>query len=316
MAEQAPFRVASAGTIWLEENYYFPDVDLNSVPDDYSPPEDRVHEITAGSSAFSFCRTLGGVGIHSTFFGVAGDPIEPRGDQLESLVSQERMITTHLIRQPGTTTGLSKNMTGKNGSHLMAESGTANQAFSTETILLPLVEAARTADVLYAGGCLKLESFQEGYRLLPDLISETTRLVVDHGRIPKNLSPELADAVKYLALHANYYLPSEDKKEEEFCTFWGVDTIEEGLWLLHQKAPNLTVVVKAGEQGAYYYDSNMGVVRVDALPVAHITRRTGAGDNFNARFILEALANNRPILEAIKKGHETAAAHIQGHSVR
>jgi len=307
MAEHPPFRVAAFGACYVDinvPNYPFAD---SGIPAEVELIGDE-HEVVSGGSAVNFCRMLGNLGLDTTFVGVAGDENDLMGDVLTTLLSREG-VTAALIRQQGALTNLGYNLTNKSGKHIMCISGTANAALSSETVLPKLQEIAAEMQMIYAGGCFKLKAFMQGFEELPRHIGDSTTLTVDHGRVPKDLSPDMARVVRQFVLQADYYLPSRD----EFCTFWNTPSIEAGLELLHAAAPELTVVVKDGPNGAYYRDDT-GIQHALGLPVEHILNLTGAGDSFNAGFI-RGIAAKKSVGEAATYANHVAAAKISGRPI-
>lgn len=264
------------------------------------------YEISAGGSAVHFCTLLQTLGLKTAFVGMIGD--DENGMLLEKRLAEHK-VQAALIRKPGLRTNISFNMTNPSGKHIMLVAGTANAALSPEVVLPKLKELVPQVKMMYLGGCFKLASFGHAFGEIADLAEKHhALLVVDHGRLPASASDEMKQAVKDLVLRANYYLPSRD----EFCQLWEVDDIETGLGMLHQKAPHLTVVVKDGANGAYYWEG--GLQHVEAVKVARPQNVTGAGDSFNAG-LMTALVKQTVLAEAIGYACKVAAAKITGQSV-
>lgn len=262
------------------------------------------YEVVPGGSAVNFCRLLGDLGLKSAFIGMRGS--DPNGDSLEHLLEQHGVIPA-LVEQPDLLTNISFNMTSPDGKHIMLVAGTANAALNPEGALPKLQEMLPMSDMLYMGGCFKLKAFAEAFEDIAALAEQNaTKLVVDHGRVPEGASDEMVAAVKRLVLRAQYYLPSR----EEFCKTWNVETIENGLQVLAEQAPELTVVVKDGSNGAFYFaDGDMQ--HVESEKVEKVVNATGAGDSFNAG-VMAGLASDLPLPRAIAYGNKVAAAKISG----
>jgi 2-dehydro-3-deoxygluconokinase len=168
-----------------------------------------------------------------------------------------------------------------------------------------LSELLPVSPLLYIGGCIKLNLFENSFEKIAELAARNrSRIIVDHGRIREITSENMRSAVKELVLRAAYYLPSRD----EFCALWGVTDISEGLRRLHVSSPHLTTVIKDGENGAYFLE-NGKVMQVEAVEVEEIVNLTGAGDAFNAGFIASQAAG-KSIRESVLAGTENAARWI------
>jgi 2-dehydro-3-deoxygluconokinase len=122
--------------------------------------------------------------------------------------------------------------------------------------------------------------------------------------MPEGLSDDTAEIVKRLVLESAYYLPSR----VEFGVLWDVSTTQEGLRKLHELAPNATVIVKDGPNGAYYW-KNGRMENVPAAPVGQVVNATGAGDSFNAG-VITSLLQGGSVAEAAAYGCQVAAAKI------
>lgn len=266
------------------------------------------YHLAAGGSAVNFCRLLQELGVTSAFVGMVGE--DEFGSILERLLS-EAGVEPMLVRRPDVKTNLSTNLTSHDGkSHNMFTMGTANAALQPDTIMPKLREAIPEAKVLYMGGCFKLKGLQPSFGVIAEIASKgNTTIVVDHGRIPKDVSVESRSMVKALISLAKYYLPSRD----EFLNLWEVETIEAGLESLHANAPSVTVVVKDGSNGAYYFE-NGKVKHVDALKVPKVVKLTGAGDSFNAGFIAAQL-RQLPMEECVAFGCSVAAVKISEQEI-
>lgn len=265
------------------------------------------YELVPGGSAVNFCRLLQGLGRRTAFMGMAGD------DQLAEILNKllvDQKVQPFLVRRPDLLTNISFNLTGTNESHVMLVAGTANAALTPDVVLPELQRVVGDAELLYLGGCFKLKSFYPAFTKIAALARQHgLKLVVDHGRFPPGISEDMLKAVRNLVKQGDYYLPSS----EEFLQVWDVATVEEGLQLLQQKAPQLTVVVKDGAKGAWFLeDGALKQVKPDAIgkPV----RLTGAGDSFNAGLIA-ALQANLQLPDAIVSAHKVASAYISGREV-
>ena len=265
------------------------------------------YEVVAGGSAVNFCRLLATLGLNPAFIGIAGTDIV--GNTLEQLLRQDG-VEPKLIRDGRLQTNIGFNMTSTDGAHIMCIAGTANAALSPEEVLPKLQEVAPEVRALYLGGCFKLKTFSQAFQAVIAVAHDNgVKLFVDHGRIPEDASPEMLARVQGLVLHADYYLASR----KEFTRMWDVDEVADGISLLYGRAPQLTIVVKDGPNGAYYA-VNGEARHVPAAAVDTITNLTGAGDSTNAGIVAAVLAGH-PLSDAVAYGCAVAAAKISGRAV-
>jgi ribokinase len=297
--------VVSFGNCYLDINSpaQFPDggipVNTELIAADY--------ETVPGGSAVNFCRLLGELGISSAFIGVVGEDI--LGDALEKSLLIGG-VTPLLIRQPGVTTNISFNLTNPTGQHNMFVAGTANGALSPESVIPHLQELFNDASMLYIGSALKLGRFASSFGELARVANNRrVDLVIDHGRIPDDVSDNMIESVQALVKQARYYFPSRD----EFCQLWHLKSIEDGLEMFHRDVPGLTVVVKDSKNGAYYWGES-GPRHVAAVPVKEVINSTGAGDSFNAG-VMTAILLRLELEIAVRYGCKVAAAKITNQPV-
>jgi sugar/nucleoside kinase (ribokinase family) len=262
------------------------------------------YETVPGGSAVNFCRLACALGLRTAFIGMAGS--DANGDMLERLLKAEGVQPT-LVRQPDLMTNIGFQMTNPEGEHILLVAGTANAALDPVATIPKLTELLADTKVLYLGGCLKLKAFAQAFGDIVELANQhSVTLVVDHGRVPPGVTEAMIEAVKKLVLRSSYYFPSR----EEFCTVWKVASIDEGLRALHAQAPDLTVVVKDGANGAFYW-ANGVTQHVKSEKVETIVNATGAGDSFNTG-VIAAQLGGRPLAEAVAYGCKVAAAKIMG----
>jgi sugar/nucleoside kinase (ribokinase family) len=262
------------------------------------------YETVAGGSAVNFCRFLGNFGLRTAFIGMAGK--DTNGDSLERALELSG-VTSSLVRNETVLTNISFNMTNTEGEHIMLVAGTANAALNGETVLPKLQETLDGTKMVYLGGCFKLKNLAPAFDEIATITQKHGKsLVVDHGRIPQDLSDDMNKAVKQLVRGSRYYLPSRD----EFCSLWGVGSIEEGIQYLHSEAPSLTVIVKDGANGAWYYEDGR-VHHAPARPVERVVDATGAGDSFNAGF-MTAINEGISLSGAVVYACRVGAAKVSG----
>ncbi len=290
------------------------------------------YELAAGSSAANIGQKLAELGLRGSILIAPIGSSERTGntelseDALEvnavfNAIIRQRLERKHInpafIEIPGVQTSISFNATANENGNLQLAIPTANQALEPAMVLSKLEEVLPDAGVLYLGGCFKLTRFARKLNgsdrnAFDEIIalanSTSTKLVVDHGRVPKDTTEEMIEAVKKIVLGATLYLPSR----KEFCRLWGVEDkdIEAALRTLHKRAPGLTVVVKDGANGAFYLaHGEMLQVKPEEIPDEDVVDLSGAGDAFNAG-LLKAIIDGLPLPDAIADGNGVARRKI------
>jgi 2-dehydro-3-deoxygluconokinase len=105
---------------------------------------------------------------------------------------------------------------------------------------------------------------------------------------------DMVSALNDMAMRCNIVLPGLS----EGCLLTGFETPEE-IAQFYLSSSNVTlVVIKLGENGAYYHDKTRGEGYIDAVEVRHIVDTVGAGDAF-AVGCVSALLENLDLQQAI-----------------
>jgi dehydrogluconokinase len=149
-----------------------------------------------------------------------------------------------------------------------------------------LLAAHRSIDVALAAG--RSVSFDPNLR--PTLWASTEVMRTEINR---------------LAAKAHVVMPGV----EEGRLLTGEKTAE-GIARFYRATGARLVVVKLGEEGAYYDDVDAGTGYVDGFPVARVVDTVGAGDGF-AVGVVSALLEGRSVREAVRRGNWIGACQVQ-----
>lgn len=284
------------------------DINTSGLPFDHSgiPVETEIrgskYVAQPGGSGVNFVRRLQRFGLEGLFIGMKG------GDATGALVGQllaDERIAACLISDEGAQTNVGLNMVSNDGDHVVFSVGSANQALTAQLLLPELAKELTSETFLYFGTLYKLDGLSAHFMDIVALAKkQQATMVVDHGRITPGVPAERYEQVREVVLAADYYLPSK----AEFLETWGVSSIEAGLRMLQERAPQLITVVKDGSRGAHYLEDGM-VKTVPAVKGIQAGNVTGAGDTFNTGFIA-ALKQGQTVSLAVTHGCEVAAAHI------
>jgi 2-dehydro-3-deoxygluconokinase len=115
----------------------------------------------------------------------------------------------------------------------------------------------------------------------------------------------MRDTINDLAERADWVLPGLE--EGRFLT--GEHSPENIAHFYRQRGASL-VVVKLGDQGAYYDSETGGSGYVPGFPVAKVVDTVGAGDGF-AVGVISALLEGMPVPQAVRRGAWTGACAVQ-----
>ncbi|HKR81785.1 MAG TPA: carbohydrate kinase family protein [Candidatus Saccharimonadales bacterium] len=232
--------------------------------------------MTPGGSAVNFARVCTQLGLSATFVGKTGNDVF---GQLLAQKLREEGVAPELIADASVSTNIGVNAINENGHTIMLVAGTANRALHADEVVGKVLSLLESVDYLYLGGCFKLKKLMPAFEQLAERAEQkNVKIVVDHGRVPKNATAEDKANVRSLVARADYYFPSQG----EFMELWHASDVEAGLRRFTAKAGG-TIAVKCASDGAYSV-LNGDIVHV---PAFHVTphNTAGAGDTFNAGFI-------------------------------
>jgi ribokinase len=261
--------------------------------------------ITPGGSAVNFARNCIKLGLKATFVGKVGNDLY--GKLLAQKLQAEH-VTPELITDDEVSTNIGINLINEDGLTIMAVAGTANQALGPNDVAEKIEPLLPEIDYLYFGGCFKLKRlFPVLKQLAQDAQASGTKVVIDHGRVPENVTAEDKAIVRSLVSLADYYFPSEG----EFLNLWHATSIEAGLHAVTLKAGG-HIAIKCSNKGAYSIADD----QILHVPAFRVTPRhtAGAGDSFNAGFIT-ATAGGLSLQQSLEFGCAVAALKISRDSL-
>lgn len=293
--------VLCVGPVYLDLNFL-------AFPCDEGLPVEREviggeYSVVPGGSAANFARVGRSLGLDVKLAGKVGP--DPVGDLLTGLLSAAG-VELALGAEAKSSTNVGINFTSPTGKSVMATGGSASRALRAPEIQQLVESAAPDASHLYLGGLLKMGGLLEGFGDLVDVArSRGISVVVDHGRVPRDASPQMLAHVRQLVARSDIYLPSRD----EFLTVWGTETVEAAARaaLSEARRPEQVIAVKSGPDGAVAFTGETSV-STPAYQVA-VRSMVGAGDSFNAGFVT-ARMRDLPLAECVDFACATAAVMI------
>lgn len=299
-------KIVSLGTCYVDIN-----VDGFPFSDEGIPSERELiggqYDLVAGGSAVNALKTVGKLGVlQPVFVGAVGDDgmADILTDSLESAG-----VEHHLQRKSGFQTNISFNMTNASGGHIMLAVGTANASLDG-SVREMLERALEGAAYLYLGGVFKLQGLKND---LIDIIRKAkqsgVKVVIDHGRVPANVSGEDRRFLQAVVMACDIYLPSKD----ELLCVWEVGDVAQALNSISRQTLGLLVVVKDGPRAVVFQN---GLERGAMQPelIEKVQNMTGAGDTFNGSF-LSGLERGDSIEKSIAFACHEAASKVKGEEV-
>lgn len=235
-----------------------------------------VYEVVPGGSALNFARFCANLGLKTAFAGKVGQ--DKMGSVLDDLLKGSG-VRPELVTDTEATTNISLNLVNPAGKSIMAVAGNAKHRLTSEEIETKITSLLPETEYLMLGSVFKLKMLLPVLERITTAAKQSdTKIIVDHGRLPGDVSREDTEFVKELVINADYYFPSRD----EFMQLWSVSSVEEGLRRLAGDA-NAVTVLKDSTNGALSIVDG-GIIHVPAFQVEAINT-IGAGDSFNAGFI-------------------------------
>lgn len=295
--------LVAVGAVYMDFNAVIPE-DTESSGGTNKERVGGDYEVIPGGSAVNFARLCVNLGMPVRLIGKIGK--DPIGVVVEDAIERSG-ITSSLVQSPDVQTNVSTHFISK-GSAAMTVIGTANASLNHQEVKTELERHIDTIDTLYLGGVYKLKKLLPNFQSLAGYArGQGVQVVLDHGRVNNSVSTEDIATVKDLITEVDIYLPSRD----EFLATWDAETIEGAAQKVREKNPDITIVVKDGENGAIGFQGDE-IYRVPAFPT-DVYHTVGAGDSFNAGF-MRSFAE-RDFLASITFGCATASLKISGHTL-
>jgi sugar/nucleoside kinase (ribokinase family) len=239
----------------------------------------REYEVVPGGSAVNFARFGLGLGLETVLGGKIGR--DSMGDMAQQLLSEAGVeMSVEVDDEALTNVGL--NFVSSNGTSVLASAGSASDRLRAEEVSSIVERHIDSLSHLYLGGCFKLPHLLDAFTDLGKwLRTQQIIFVLDHGRIPRGTSPDVARQMRSLVHEVGIYLPSRD----EFVDLWGGGSVEGAAEtaLRDRVIEDQIIVVKDGSSGAIAFTGEERIA-VGAYDV-DVRNTVGAGDSFNAGFV-------------------------------
>jgi sugar/nucleoside kinase (ribokinase family)/fructose-1,6-bisphosphatase/inositol monophosphatase family enzyme len=263
------------------------------------------YEITAGGSAPNFARFCRRLGVKAILVGNVGR--DPFGIMFVKLMTDSG-VTLSLMECEKALTNIGINFIAPSGVSVLTVAGSANDNFSEEWVSRSVNNHIEDASYIYLGGAFKLPHLLPYFESLArELAHRKVSIVLDHGRVPKDVSAETKGRMRSLASSVDFYLPNRN----EFLDLWETDSLDAAAEEVMGSGSSMLrlVVVKDGSAGAVGFtsDEKIGVPAYD-VPVRSTV---GAGDSFNAG-LLRARSLGQDLESSMDFACATSAVAISG----
>lgn len=262
----------------------------------------RDYEVKPGGSGLNFVRASNSMGLSAMYIGAIG--ADEMGDTVIALSKRDSLPAT-FIKKEGAQTNIGVNFMTQEGGQAMTVIGTANELLTGEDLQNGIESSIDTLKYLYLGSCFKLTGLLESFEsLAQDARKRGVQTVLDHGRVDeKKVKESDMDLMKRVVPQVDFYLPSK----AEYQRVWRAGSIESGQAVFEYM--KTTIVVKDEANGVFGF-KNGEMIHVPAFKVENPEYTVGAGDAFNAGFLI-ATKEGKTFEEAIRFGCATAAVKIQ-----
>jgi len=249
--------------------------------------------ITLGSSSAIFASNLSTLGTSVSFIGKIGK------DSFASVVldslNSKNVDTSHIIQSRTLNTGATIVMNYDQDRAMVTYPG-AMEDLNISDIDFGFLSTARH---------LHFSSIflQPGLRgSLPALFAKAKSV-----GLTTSLDPQWDPAEKW-DINLSELLPVVDiflPNKAELMLLTGSDSLEDGIKKINEIAPNLTLVIKDGSNGAFGWNSGK-LIHQPAFLNTNVIDCIGAGDSFNAGFIHEFIKGS-PLIKCLEIGTLTGA---------
>jgi sugar/nucleoside kinase (ribokinase family) len=265
----------------------------------------KEYEIRPGGSAPNFARFCRNLGIETILVGSVGR--DPFGRMLTELLI-DAGVALSLMESEQALTNIGINFIAPSGVSVLTVAGSATDSLSEDWVAKSVDNHIDEYQYIYLGGTFKLPHLLPYFESLTKEVAHAKiSIVLDHGRVPQDVSAETKRRMRSLASLVNFYLPSRN----EFLDLWETDSLDVAAEevLASGSSMRRLVVVKDGSAGAvgFTHDEKIGVPAYD-VP---IRSTVGAGDSFNAGLV-RASSLGQDLESSIDFACATSAVAISG----
>ncbi|MHA1451162.1 MAG: carbohydrate kinase family protein [Candidatus Hodarchaeales archaeon] len=248
----------------------------------------------AGGVTANFCVGVARQGLRVAFTGAIGDDLN--GKFLRSKLIAENVADEFLFVLPGKKTPVNTVMVTESGEKAILQS-------EHMKLTLPGADLV-TGDVIKRGKHLHLTAINFDTAFKAVKLAKTGGLTVSLD-LESQVVNDYPEKIKDLLSYVDFLMPNKGGA----CTLTRTDNLKEASKILLSYGPNV-VVMTLGEEGVLLTTEGRQE-RMPAFKVDNVVDTTGAGDAFNAGFIV-GLLKGKSLDESIKRGQATAASKIQG----
>lgn len=249
--------------------------------------------LTLGSSSAIFASNLSTLGTSVAFIGKIGND-GFASVVLDSLNSKD-IDTSHIIQSDTLNTGATIVLNYDQDRAMVTYPG-AMEDLKLEDIDFSFLATARH---LHFSSIFLQPGIRES---LPSMFAKAKSL-----GLTTSLDPQWDPSEKW-EVNLGELLPTLDifmPNRTEFQLLTGADSLEEGIEKIRRIAPDITLIIKDGANGAYAWKSGKFIHQPASLNT-EIVDCIGAGDSFNAGLI-HAFINRLPLEKCLESGALTGA---------
>lgn len=260
-------------------------------------------EANIGGSVAYFAKSATHLGLAITIISKVGSDV--RAKMLEDLC-RNLDISTKFIYDSSVATNTAINIANEEGDLIMGVDKSASLALSGTEIEEKLTNLSNF-DLLYISSILKtphLITFWSKY--LSQAKPKGFKVILDYGRSPESLSPELVSQLKgFIKNYVDVLLPS---REDRLGEIMGTNDEVEMLKRTNVEFPNTITILKQDRDGASVC-LDQKFHRAKTTP-GNYNLTVGAGDVFNAAFVYAYFQDTRTLIDSLDFANQTALTFL------
>ena len=266
---------------------------------DFSEDLERVDNIQlqTGGDSLNVTLNISSLGCDVGFCGHIGD--DRAGKLVLEVLREKKVVTDSVVVDPACQTAMSINLVHSDGSRHFLFQGGGNYLLQDKDILVSALDRAR---IVHIGGVFQMPLYDgKG-------IENTLRLAKEHGKLTSmdvnwDNSGKWMETIGCCIPLLDYFIPSE---EEAYYLTGEKDYRKMTDRFLSMGAKH--VIIKCGEKGSYYKDSEIEYFQ-KAFKVNAVDT-TGAGDSFVGGF-LSGIAKGLDTISCLRFATAAAALCVQ-----
>lgn len=258
-----------------------------------------------GGSVVNFSLECAKKGLSTSIIGCIGK--DRSGNKILRDLERHQISTKYIQIDSVQKTGHSLCILNNRKESVMLTDIGANQYLDIDDFL---AIANVTPKILYLSGIFKIKSFNKSYiNLIKWAKGNNVIIAVDHGRFISDVTNNQISILNNILKTSDFYFPNEN----EILQFTNTDTITDAVNTVIRTYPRLITAIKLGPKGCMVVERGK-IFSKPAVDCSEITTTVGAGDAFNAGFLIKYAIEGSSLEDAAKFANQIAAEKICSHN--